>query len=300
MKRNNLDDLYIFHSVAKYESISNASKVLGLSVATVSRRLLALEKELKVHLFNRTGRNLTLTNEGRLYSTRLYTLLEKLNEEVELLRYSNSNPRGHLRLSMPSFIYEYVLFDVIKDFQKKYPKIKLSINTIYNRNIDLDDDADVTFRAHEPTSPELIYRNLLDLEQVLISTQKSEVKFNSFNRLKHWLDERELVSYADNMKISLCEVGGSRWHIYQPKNQNLILSNATMVIKSSSRSKTYTLMPRLIVESELANGQLCEIASHWKKSTLPINIIYRSRTNLPSHQRLFIDAVYDSFHCSQS
>lgn len=300
MKGNNLDDLYLFHTVAKYGSISNASKALGLSVATVSRRLLALEKELKVNLFNRTGRNLTLTNEGRLYSMHLYDLLEKLNEEVELLRYSNSNPRGHLRLSMPSFIYEYVLFNVINDFQNKYPKIKLSINTIYNRNIDLDDDADVTFRGKNPTSPDLIYRNLLNLEQVLVSTQKSGVIFNSFSSLQRWLDERELVAHADNMKISLCEKEGASWHIYKPKNQNLILSNAAMVLKSISKPKTYTLMPRLIIEQELANNQFHEIAPQWKKATLPINMIYRSRTNLPSHQRLFIDAVCDSFYFSNT
>ncbi len=103
-----------------------ASESLGLSIATVSRRLVALEQELKVNLFNRTGRSLTLTNDGRLYRSRLHDLLEQLDEEIELLRYANSNPRGHLRLSMPSFIYEHVLFDVINQFQETYPKIKLS------------------------------------------------------------------------------------------------------------------------------------------------------------------------------
>ncbi|ASI92002.1 LysR family transcriptional regulator [Vibrio mediterranei] len=299
MKRNNLDDLYIFHSVAKHESISMASESLGLSIATVSRRLVALEQELKVNLFDRTGRSLTLTNDGRLYSSRLHDLLEKLDEEIELLRYANSNPRGHLRLSMPSFIYEHVLFDVINQFQETYPKIKLSVSTIYNRSIDLADDTDITFRVHEPTSPDLICRNLLSLEQSLISSHKNEKELTTFSELKHWLDLRELVSYADNMKISVCQENGTSWYTYQSKNQNLLLSNATMVIKSLSKANTYTLMPKLVVESLLVNEHLYEVAPNWKKSTLPINMIYRSRTNLPSHQRLFIDAVYDHFDGSK-
>ncbi|WP_394151230.1 LysR family transcriptional regulator [Vibrio maritimus] len=299
MKRNNLDDFYIFHSVAKHESISIASESLGLSIATVSRRLVALEQELKVKLFNRTGRSLTLTNEGRLYSSRLYDLLEKLDDEIELLRYVNSNPIGHLRLSMPSFIYEYVLFDVISKFQETYPKIKLSVSTIYNRNSDLADDADITFRVHEPTSPDLICRNLLSLEQSLISSQKNEQELAKFSDLKHWLDQRELVSYADNLEISVCEEDGINWYTYHSNNQSLLLSNATMVIKSLSKANTYTLMPKLIVYSELVNGDLYEVAPNWKKSTLPINMIYRSRVNLPSHQRLFIDAINDHFDGSK-
>lgn len=76
----NSDDLALFAQVAGSGSISRAALALGADQSTISRRIGALETELGVRLFHRSGRGVTLTERGvelRAYADRMaQTLLE--------------------------------------------------------------------------------------------------------------------------------------------------------------------------------------------------------------------------------
>lgn len=58
------DDIRIFHAIARGGSLALAATRLGLSEATVARRLKALESELRLQLFRREANRLTLTPTG--------------------------------------------------------------------------------------------------------------------------------------------------------------------------------------------------------------------------------------------
>ncbi|GEA51829.1 LysR family transcriptional regulator [Vibrio inusitatus NBRC 102082] len=295
MKRTSLDDLYLFHSVAKYNSISDASKHLSVSIATISRRLIALEEELNLKLFNRTRRNLTLTNDGQTYYQQLHEIFDRLDTEVELLRYKNSSPVGHLKIGLPSFIYEYILSDAIHHFHESYPKIKLTISPVYDRNIDIDDEIDIAFRLHKPESPDLVSKRILFLEQVLVAATPSEQSFSDYSELKQWLDSKQLISHLEDAKIDLMDPGKKTWHTYNSKNQRLTLTMGSMILRNLSQSDTIALLPKAMVEQQLNDNKLFDVAKDWDKPILPINMIYRSRKNLPSAHRLFIDMISNYF-----
>ena len=60
-------DLYrIFHTVCKMKSFSSAAKSLYMTQPAISQAMAQLEKELGTHLFYRTPKGVTLTNEGKL------------------------------------------------------------------------------------------------------------------------------------------------------------------------------------------------------------------------------------------
>ena len=58
------DKLKIFHAVAEAGSFTNATVNLNLSQSAISRQIQALEQDLKVQLFERHARGLTLTENG--------------------------------------------------------------------------------------------------------------------------------------------------------------------------------------------------------------------------------------------
>ena len=58
------DKLKIFHAVAEAGSFTNATINLNLSQSAISRQIQSLEQELKVQLFERHARGLTLTENG--------------------------------------------------------------------------------------------------------------------------------------------------------------------------------------------------------------------------------------------
>ena len=67
------DKLKIFYAVAQAGSFTNATVALNLSQSAISRQIQSLENELKVQLFERHARGLTLTDNGEyIYKTKGY------------------------------------------------------------------------------------------------------------------------------------------------------------------------------------------------------------------------------------
>ncbi|MEN8615746.1 helix-turn-helix domain-containing protein [Shewanella baltica] len=59
-----LDNLKIFVAAAEQRSLTNAALSLGMTIATVSRRMSELEQQLGCELFHRSNKGLTLTPAG--------------------------------------------------------------------------------------------------------------------------------------------------------------------------------------------------------------------------------------------
>lgn len=79
-----INSLRIFYKVADTSSFTKTSKILDIPTPTVSRKIKKLEDDLKIKLFNRTTRNISLTQDGiKLYekSKPLFESLEKIHSE---------------------------------------------------------------------------------------------------------------------------------------------------------------------------------------------------------------------------
>ncbi len=66
-----LYQLHDFLCVAKYENISKAAQELHTSQPTISKAIRALEDEIKVKLFDRNGKRVSLTRGGKILANRL-------------------------------------------------------------------------------------------------------------------------------------------------------------------------------------------------------------------------------------
>lgn len=60
-------DMTMFVSIVKHQGLAAAGRELGLSPATMTARLQALEERYRVKLLNRSTRHVSLTDAGRLY-----------------------------------------------------------------------------------------------------------------------------------------------------------------------------------------------------------------------------------------
>ena len=86
MSSLNLKHLRYFWAVAANGSIARASEILHLTPQTISGQLRELEEQLKVKLFQKSGRNLVLTDTGRLvfsYADEMFRMGEELQDLLE-------------------------------------------------------------------------------------------------------------------------------------------------------------------------------------------------------------------------
>ena len=89
------DKLKIFHAVAEAGSFTNATINLNLSQSAISRQIQSLEQDLKVQLFERHARGLTLTENGEY-------VFKTAHEVISCLLYTSPSPRDGLLSRMPS------------------------------------------------------------------------------------------------------------------------------------------------------------------------------------------------------
>jgi LysR family transcriptional activator of nhaA len=86
MSKLNLKHLRYFWSVATHGSIARASDILHLTPQTISGQLRELEEQMNCKLFKKSGRNLVLTDTGRIvfsYADEMFRLGNELEDVLE-------------------------------------------------------------------------------------------------------------------------------------------------------------------------------------------------------------------------
>ena len=82
----NLQQLYYFQKIAECQQYTQAAAELHVTQATLSYAISNLEKELGVQLFQRRGKSVQLTDQGKAYLTCVRDALQALERGRQLLR----------------------------------------------------------------------------------------------------------------------------------------------------------------------------------------------------------------------
>ena len=123
-----INNLKTFVSVAETRSFSLASENLFLTQPAISKRIAALESELATALFDRIGRQITLTEAGRALLPRARKILDELEDSRRAIRNLSGNVSGKLSLGTSHHIGLHRLPPVLSDYNQKYPAVALDLH----------------------------------------------------------------------------------------------------------------------------------------------------------------------------
>jgi len=123
-----LNGLRVFESVASHLSFTEAAEALHVTPAAVSMQIRVLEQYLRVPLFRRKGRSITLTAEGELLLPGVRRGLDTLQQSMQQLRQDRAS--GTLNIStLASLFLQKWLLPRLPRFHDRHPEIELSIHT---------------------------------------------------------------------------------------------------------------------------------------------------------------------------
>lgn len=123
-----LREIATFLQVAQLKSFSKAARQLGYSQAAVTIQIKQLEKELNVHLFDRIGKQTTLTHQGAVFYEHAAAILRDLEHARDAVMES-SELTGTLCLGTIESICASIFPPLLKEYHKLYPKVNVSIIT---------------------------------------------------------------------------------------------------------------------------------------------------------------------------
>jgi len=121
--------LKVFRAVAEQESFRKAAERLNLSQPAVSQNIHALEEELGVPLFDRSGNRVRLTHAGTVLLRYARRIAQLAREALDAIAKIEGEPRGELRLGASTTVAQYILPRMLGAFQKQYPQIALSVTS---------------------------------------------------------------------------------------------------------------------------------------------------------------------------
>lgn len=113
----------VFRAVAEQLSFRKAAEELYLTQPAVSLQIKALEEDVGVQLFDRTGAHITLTTAGQVllnYCEQVKTLLAQTKDEIAAL---SGEHAGQLALGASTTIAQYVLPRLFGEFRREHPRV---------------------------------------------------------------------------------------------------------------------------------------------------------------------------------
>jgi len=160
----------LFVSAVREGSLSAAGRRVGLSPASVSRQVAALEAALNVQLLNRTSRTLALTDAGREYLARLEPILQNLAEAEAAAAALQTTPRGTLRVHSRLMFGMRVVAPLIPALQARYPELRVELRLSEHPARLAEEEIDIDLRIGAPPDAQLMQRLLLRSERVLVAS----------------------------------------------------------------------------------------------------------------------------------
>ena len=121
--------LRYFLTVAKEQSFTKAAEQLHITQPTLSRQMTALEDELEITLFLRTGKRTTLTDEGILLKRRALEILNLEEKTLKELKGKEDVVEGTITIGCGEFAAVEILARICKTYKEKYPLVQIALHT---------------------------------------------------------------------------------------------------------------------------------------------------------------------------
>lgn len=257
-----LRKLEIFVRVAEEEHVTRAAERLLISQSAVSMALAELEREGGGPLFVRRGRRLVLNERGRGLLPEAREILQRVNAFEHLLRESDVEPVGEIRIGASTTIGNYLLPSLVAEFSKRYPRARALLQVGNTRQIETALERGelelglIEGPSHSPTLDALFWR---DDELVVIVGGNHP-----------WARRKELdAAGLKNADWIIREKGSGTREVFEEAMKDFVekpqprleLGHTEAIKKAVEAGLGIGCLSRLAVQRELDNGWLVELKS---------------------------------------
>src|SRR5277367_5298443 len=251
--------LKVFLAVASEKSFSRAAEKMLRTQPAVSLAVQKLESDLQERLIDRSGKELLLTDAGRIvheYARRFENLEGELQNALAELR---DHSAGRLSIGANESTALYLL-NLIEQYRRLYPKVKVQVRRTLSSKIPaqlIDGELELGVISYDPEDDRL--------GSIVLYTDHLSFVVSP----KHRFAAREEVSIAElgmetfvahNVLSPYRAVVLREFQRYKvPLNMDVEMPTVETIRKMVQRNEGVAFLPRMCVETELKQEVLCEV-----------------------------------------
>lgn len=272
-KLPDFEALAIFAKVVEMRSFAGAATELALSKATVSKAVTRLEERLGARLFNRTSRQLALTDAGTRLSRRAAQLLadgEALENEALA---QSAAPRGRVRLAVPMTFGVNTIAPLLPEFLKMYPEVSIDMH-LGDETVDLIGDGfDMGIRIGSLPDSSLVARRLCPMPRHTVAAP-SYLKAHGTPTHPMHLARHKCLDYSYLATPGI-------WHYTNAKGEQasvrpsgpLRVNNGEALMGALLSGLGIADLPDFIVGEAIAKKQVTVILKDWKQREGAVHLV---------------------------
>lgn len=277
----------VFLAIAEHGSLTAAARALDASLPAVVRTLAAYEGHLRVRLFNRTTRRVTLTEEGRLHLVHARELMERLRAAEAALASGAAEPAGHLTITAPVLFGQLYVAPAVTRFVARHPQLRCSV-LLMDRVVNLlEEGIDVGVRIGRLEDSSLVALPLGSIRRVVVG---SPAYLRRHGTPRH---PRELTQHNCIRVIG----GAPAWGGFQeggralqvPVRGNLEFNHVFPAVQAVVDEAGLGQFFSYQVAPLVAARKLRIVLEAFEQPPRPISIVYPHARLLPARTRAFVE-----------
>lgn len=280
----------LFFRIVERGSLSKAAEDLQLEPSSVSRRITALEKRLKVQLLYRSTRNLSLTAAGERAYEKMRPIIEDMEGVLTDLDARSPIVSGTIRITAPVSFGECYVTRWLMAFQRQHPAVLFDLVLSDNRLDLMEEGFDLAIRIGEMSASDLVVRRLGDMPNIICASP-AYLAETSVPRRPADLRLHRAVVYSLSREKHLSrlkmERAGETQHV--ELTGIFFLNNVGAIRQAVIGGAGIHAGPAWLFKSCLETGELVQLLPDWRLAALPVHLV-RLKSRYVPHR---ITALYD-------
>ncbi|MBS0232076.1 MAG: transcriptional regulator CynR [Proteobacteria bacterium] len=158
-------------AVADHGNFTRAAAALRISQPALSQRILDLEAQLGLQLFDRSGRTVKPTDEGRTYIEHVRRALREIQAGERAMQDIADALGGTLRVAFLPLFTTHLVGPLMQEFYKRYPRVSVTIDILAQAELEaalVEDRTDVGLAFSDVDSDEIDIERIQDDELCLV------------------------------------------------------------------------------------------------------------------------------------
>jgi LysR family transcriptional regulator for bpeEF and oprC len=291
-----IGSLAAFVAAAEQLSFTSAATGLGITSSGVSKAVSRLEDELKVRLFNRSTRSISLTADGAALFERCRQILNDLDDAKLAMLQAQSAPSGRLRVSMPVVFGRLRVIPAIAAFMQRYPQVAVEAS-VTDRVVDVVEEGfDVVVRIGELQDSRMVARPLTSTGFVVCGSPDYLAQ-NARPKTPQDLRAHRCVSFISPQTRRLMDwvfADGSQPYVHTPAGM-LAIDNGEAVVDAGVHHAGLIYCQDYMVEREVAEGKLELLLGDFRAPPEKVVAMYPQNRHLSPKVRVFVDFMVETF-----
>jgi DNA-binding transcriptional LysR family regulator len=285
-----LEAMSVIVAVTETGSFSAASRRLNTPVATVSRKVAELEARLNAQLFQRSSRQMTLTDAGRSYIEACRRIIEQVDDAERAVSGEYRAPKGDLAVTAPWGLGHMHLVPIATEFLTAYPEIALRL-VLTDRIVNtVEENIDISIRIGTLADSSLIATRIGSVRTVLCASA-GYLAGRGQPKAPDDLVNHDCISIADNAAQRTWKFSKAGREITAPIRSRLIVNDSEAAIDAAIAGAGIARVMSYKMEAARRAGTLTVLLKPYELEPLPMHIVYTERKPMPLKIRAFLDWV---------